>query len=97
MKRNKIVRRTFLFIGLAGLGYGVYYCWYSFPIISGYSAKMACSCAFVQGRTKENIEEEELGSMPLSLGSITVDFKDSSATGTVMGMAKRKAIYRSGL
>jgi CubicO group peptidase (beta-lactamase class C family) len=35
--------------------------------------------------------------MPLSLGSIEIDTKDSSVTGTVWGMAKRKAIYRSGL
>jgi len=82
---------------LTALGYGIYYCWVSFPIISGYSAKNACSCAFIQGRTKEGIIKEELNSFPLSLGSIKIDYKDSSVTGTVWGMAKRKAIYRKGL
>jgi CubicO group peptidase (beta-lactamase class C family) len=95
--KKRIIKRALLLVVLAGLGYGIYYCWYSFPIISGYSAKIACSCAFIQDRTKESIEKEELGSMPLSLGNINIDFKDSSATGSVMGMAKRKAIYRSGL
>ena len=45
---------------------------------------------------KESINKEELGSFPLSLGSIEINYKDSSVTGTVLGMAT-KAIYRSGL
>ena len=95
--KKRIIKRALLLAVLAAVGYGVYYCWYSFPIISGYSAKIACSCAFVQDRTKESIENEELGSMPLSLGRINIDVKDSSVTGTVLGMAKRKAIYRKRL
>ena len=97
MKFKRITKRIFLLILIIALAYGIYYCWFSFPIISGYSAKNACSCAFIQGRTKESINKEELGSFPLSLGSIEINYKDSSVTGTVLGMAKRKAIYRSGL
>lgn len=97
MSTKKIVKRTLLLVLGIAMGYGVYYCWFSFPIISGYSAKNACSCAFIQGRDKESISNEELGSFPLSLGKIEVDLKDSSVTGTVLGMAKRKAIYRNGL
>ena len=97
MKRKKVFKLGIAIIILAVVGYGVKYCWYSFPIISGYSAKMACSCAFIEGRTKENITKEELGSFPLSLGSIEINYKDSSVTGTVLGMARRKAIYRKGL
>lgn len=97
MKFKKTIKRIFLFVLVIALGYGIYYCWFSFPIISGYSAKNACSCAFIQGRTKESINKEELGSFPLSLGSIEINYKDSSVTGTVLGMARRKAIYRGGL
>ena len=97
MKYKKAFKRILFLILLAALAYGVYYCWFSFPIISGYSAKNACSCAFIQSRTKESINKEELGSFPLSLGSIEIDYKDSSVTGAVFGMAKRKAIYRTGL
>ena len=97
MKRKRVLKRVLLFLVAIAIGYGVYYCWFSFPIISGGNAKIACSCAFIQGRTQQSIEAEELGSMPLSLGSITVDTKDSSVTGSVLGLAKRKAIYRSGL
>src|SRR5215212_11636970 len=97
MRRKKTIKRFLFLLLLIALGYGIYYCWFSFPIISGYSAKIACSCAFIQGRDKENINDEELGSLPLSLGTITIDAKDSSVTGSVLGLANRKAIYRNGL
>jgi CubicO group peptidase (beta-lactamase class C family) len=97
MKSKKVLKRIALFVLLAVLAYGIYYVWFAFPIISGYSAKNACSCAFIQGRSKENINKEELGSLPLSLGSIDINYKDSSVTGTVWGVAKRKAIFRAGL
>ena len=97
MKVKKIVKRSLLLIMMLATGYGLYYCWFSFPIISGYSAKNACSCAFIQGRDKVSIEAEELASFPVSLGSIDINANDSSVTGTVLGLAKRKAIYRSGL
>lgn len=82
---------------LLALAYGIHYAWYAFPIISGFSAKNACSCAFIQGRSKASIMKEELGSFPLSLGSIEINNNDASVTGTVLGFAKRKAIYRPGL
>ena len=97
MKAKKIVKGIFLFSSLIVLAYGIRYCWFSFPIISGYSAKNACSCAFIQGRTKESINNEELASFPLSIGNFEINYKDSSVTGTVFGMAKRKAIFRYGL
>lgn len=97
MNAKKIVKGILLSLLLIILGYGIYYCWFSFPIISGYSAKNACSCAFLQGRTKASINKEELSSFPLSLGDIEINYKDSTVTGTVLGMAKRKAIYRNGL
>lgn len=97
MSTKKITKRILLVLLALLIGYGVYYCWFAFPIISGYSAKNACSCAFIQGRSKESIENEELGSVPISLGSIVIDNHDSSVTGTVFGFAKRKAIYRNGL
>lgn len=97
MKMKGLFKKALLLLLFIAIGYGLYYCWFSFPIISGGNAKIACSCMFVQGRTQESIEKEELGDFPLSLGSIKIDTRDSSVTGTVMGMAKRKAIYRNGL
>src|SRR5215213_9548407 len=97
MKLKKIIKRTLLVLLGMAVGYALYYAWFSFPIISGYSAKNACSCVFLQGRTKEDVMKEELASFPLSAGSININFEDSSVTGTVLGMAKRKAIFRNGL
>jgi len=79
------------------IGYGIYYCWVSFPIISGYGAKVLCSSVFVAGRAEAQIRKEDIASFPLNLGSYTVDYKDSSVTGSVWGFAKTKAIYRHGL
>ena len=96
MKTKRIIKRILLLLLLAVVGYIIYYCWGGFQVISGYSAKNACSCTFIQGRTKESIEKEELGSFPVSLGSIEINTSDSSVTATVFGLAKRKVIYRSG-
>ena len=79
------------------LGYGIHYCWVSFPIITGYGAKVLCSSVFVSGRDEQQVLKEELGSFPLSLGHFSVDLSDSSVSGDVLGFAGKKAIYRSGL
>lgn len=97
MKTKKLFKQSLLLLLSIAVGYGLYYCWFAFPIISGFSAKNACSCVFIQHRDKENITREELGTFPLSLSNIEVDLNDSSVTGTVLGMAKKKAIYRNGL
>ena len=97
MKPKQIFKKAVLLLIIAALAYGVYYCWVSFPIISGYGAKISCSCVFIQGRSQESIEKEELGDMPVSLGSININHNDSSVTATVFGLAKRKAIFRNGL
>ncbi|UTW65710.1 serine hydrolase [bacterium SCSIO 12643] len=67
------------------------------PIISGFGAKGVCSCVFVGNRTAESAIANELGAFPLSLGHFEVNMEDSSATGTVFGLARSKAIYRKGL
>ncbi len=67
------------------------------PIISGYGCKIVCSGVFVAGRTPEAVIRDDLGSFPLNFGTYTVDRTDSSVTGSVLGMATRVAVYRSGL
>jgi len=52
---------------------------------------------FVSGRDKTDIEKQDLGGLPSLLGRFEVNIKDSSVTGTVWGMAKKKAIYRKGI
>ncbi len=69
----------------------------AFPIITGYGAKNLCSCAYISNRTAEDVIKNELGAFPLSLGSFKLNPEDSSASATVWGMARKKAIYREGL
>src|SRR5580704_11935249 len=71
--------------------------WKSLPIISAYGAKLYCSAVFLEGRDPASIEKDELSEFPISLGSYTLDLHDSSVTGSVWGLAKKKAIYRHGL
>lgn len=75
----------------------VWYAWRAFPIISGYGAKNLASAIYIQHRNPADIIKEDLGDFPLSLGSYTVNEKDSSVTASVWGLARRKAIFRHGL
>lgn len=94
--RRKIKITMWLVI-TAALLYGIVYAYRALPIISGYGAKAVCSCVFISGRSADDVIAKELGTSPLSLGTFGVDFKDSSASGNVFGLSKRKAIYRKGL
>jgi CubicO group peptidase (beta-lactamase class C family) len=97
MKIRKLLKRALLLILLLALAFGIRYAWVSFPLISGYNAKNMCSCLFVSGRKEADVRKQDLNFFPQSLGSIHVDWKDSTVTGSVWGMAKKKAIYRTGL
>lgn len=91
---SKIIKKVAGIVLIIGLLYGFRYAWQAFPIISGYGAKNLCTCVYVAGRTPESVLNDELGTVPLSLGSFAVNPEDSSASGSVFGMANKKAIYR---
>ncbi len=95
--RKKIFRYSTLAILLVVLIWIIHYAWISFPIISGFGAKQKCSCMFVSARTQESIDANELAEFPFTLGKYKLNLADSSVTGSVWGMAKRKAIYRKGV
>ena len=79
------------------IGYAIFYGWRSFPIIAGFGAKDLCSCMFVSGRSEADVKQQELRDFPFSLANYKVNWNDSTVTGTVWGMAKRKAVFRRGL
>lgn len=56
-----------------------------------------CTCAYVSGRDKEDIDSTDLGEIPFNLAPTTLHAEDSSVTASVLGLARQKAIYRSGL
>src|SRR5690242_6991826 len=97
MSFKKILLWSFLVILAGGLSYGIYYASQAFPILAGYGAKNLCSCVTLGGRQPENVIKNELGGGILALGSFEFNASDSSATGSVFGFAKRKAVYRKGL
>ncbi len=97
MKAKKIIVRSLLIILLAAIGYLVYYCWISFPILTAYGSKVMCSAVFVSGRDENQVRKQDLGAYMMQLGDFKVNYADSSATGSILGLAKRKAIYRDGL
>ena len=67
-----------------------------FPVISAAGAKFLCSCVYVSGRDVESVNEEELGGLFVNWGTYEVNRKDFSATGSVLGGWKKKAIWRPG-
>ncbi len=67
------------------------------PLIAGYGAKDLCSCAYIGGQNQADVLKNELGRGFKALGTYKLNPEDSSATGSVFGFAKKKAIYRKGL
>ena len=94
--RKKIMWLVFLLLFLL-LVIGIGYAWRAFPIISGYGAKNMASAIYLQHRQPAAVLQEDLGGFPFSLATFTVNEEDSSVTGSVWGLAKRKAIYRKGV
>ena len=86
-----------LWILVLGVGYLIYFCAGMFPVIAGYGAKNLCSCVYIQGRSEQDVIQQELGTMLGNFGSFSINREDSSATGKVLFFSKKKAIYRRGL
>lgn len=93
----KIVKRVLLLSLIVALAYAISYAWRAAPILTGYGAKAMCSCAFLGKRDAQDIKKEELARVPVAFGTYELNLSDSSATGNIMGLAHRKAIFRKGL
>ena len=97
MRIKKILKITFLSILLILITVFVWLSFTVFPAVSGYGSKNLCSAVYLQHRNPVDVIKEDLGDFPLSLGTFTINEKDSSVTGSVWGLAKRKTIYRKGI
>lgn len=95
LKKN--IFRSLLVLIIVAFAFAIHYAWISFPIISGFNAKAMCTCVFVSGRDKKNIDTSELADFPLSVAQNEINLKDFSVTSSVLGIAKKKAIYRKGI
>ncbi|WP_108867721.1 serine hydrolase domain-containing protein [Aquimarina aquimarini] len=66
-------------------------------ILAGYSAKNMNSSVFIASRGVNYTDHNDNNFAPVHLADDTVDYKKKTATATVFGLKKRKAIYREGL
>lgn len=66
-------------------------------IISGFAAKNMCSCMFEAGRQQAFVEETDNNFSPINIAKYEVDTINKSATASVMGLMKRKAVYQKDL
>jgi len=94
--RKKSIKRIVVSLFIVITIGGIYYLWNALPIITGYTAKNLCSCYFLSHRSIESVKKQELGFFPVSFATLRINNKDSSVTSSVVGFAKKKAIFRSG-
>ena len=97
MKIKKVIIRSLGILLIASIGFLIYYGWRSFPIITAYGSKVMCSAIFDAGRNEQQVRDQDLSAYMMKLADFEVNYADSSVTGSIMGTAKRKAIYRFGL
>lgn len=69
----------------------------SAPQLSASCAKTMCSQVLLAGREPEDVRSHELQSFLFSNVSVDVNRADMTATASIFGLFKRKAIYREGL
>lgn len=89
-----MIRKVLISLVAILIASAAYYVYTALPIISGYGAKNLCSCVFVSGRDAEDVIREDISSGLLSLGKYRVNMEAQTATGSVWGLAKVKAVYR---
>lgn len=96
MRLKRVYKKIFLTLFLILVGIFSWLSFTVFPVISGYGSKNVCSSTYLQHRDPKDVVREDLADFPLSLGKFVVNQDDSSVTGSVFGIATKKAIYRKG-
>jgi CubicO group peptidase (beta-lactamase class C family) len=79
---------------IVGLFFGIRFGLQYLNIATSYAAKTMCSGVFVSGRTPEAMVEDLYA---VSFVGVSVDSEDLSASSSLYGLARAKAIYRQGL
>jgi CubicO group peptidase (beta-lactamase class C family) len=97
MKKGISKTKWILLLGVPLLALGFYTQYPKLTIISGYAAKNLASSVYLAGRTQESVIENDHEVPLISLASEEVIPKEGTATASVYGLQKRKAVYREGL
>ncbi|MEM1327852.1 MAG: serine hydrolase [Bacteroidota bacterium] len=66
-------------------------------VLTGYVAKNVCSCTFVAERGREQIRAQDVGYGLLKYANFEIDEANKVVTSSVLGIVKRKAVYRGGI
>jgi len=74
-----------------------WFAWPRLPIITAFAAKGMCSSVFLANKGPGRVTAEDLSFFPISLARCEIDHEEKSVTARVLGLAKRKAVYREGL
>ncbi|WP_026977313.1 serine hydrolase domain-containing protein [Flavobacterium tegetincola] len=93
---KKIVKVVSVLI-LIGILYAGYTNYPKLELISGFSAKSVASAHFIDHRSLELIEKSDNDIKLIRLANNSILDAEKSATSSVFGLQKRKAIYREGL
>lgn len=94
---KKLIKRILWLLLAAILIFGVIFAWPRVPIITAYASKNLVSGIFVSERQQEQVEAQELSFFPINLAKNKVDMKNKTVTSSILGLAKRTAVYREGL
>ena len=94
---KKLLKRILWLLLIALLAFATWFAWPRLPIITAFAAKGMCSSVFLAGKTPERVMAEDLSFSPISLAKCKIDYQEKSVTARVLGLAKRKVVYREGL
>ncbi|MCD4711498.1 MAG: beta-lactamase family protein [Bacteroidales bacterium] len=94
---KKLVKRVLWLLLIALIIVVTWFAWPRLPIITAFAAKGMCSSVFLAEKSPERVAAEDLSFFPISLAKCTIDYEEKSVTAKVLGLAKRKVVYREGL
>lgn len=94
---KKMVRRVLWLLLVVLIAFLTWYAWPRLPIITAFAAKGMCSSVFLAEKTPERVAAEDLSFFPISLAKCNINYEEKIVTSKVLGLAKRKAVYREGL
>ncbi|TJY38086.1 serine hydrolase domain-containing protein [Pontimicrobium aquaticum] len=89
--------KWFLLLLLAAVIVVVFLNYERLDIVSGYSAKSMASSVFTAKRGFQFTDSTDNNFSPINIAKDEIDLQEKSATASVFGLNKRKAIYREGL
>ncbi len=94
-KSTKWILAVIGIVLVLGIGAGVILVTQVAPIATAYAAKRLCSCIFISHREPTAVLQEEL--KPYGYVHLDIDYGRKKVTGSILGVAKRTAVYRDGL